>query len=147
MGFSPPFMGFFPPLMGSSPPFVEFAGSLDELRLFYDSGFLMWLVSSLWQMVWGFHPTRALPLERFRSESLMFFPPYLKLDLFKHLIVVCPCARITCALIPWYKRLKHPITRSVEDYFFGLSACYLLIWTTLVANALTVQKMFASPLF
>uniref|UniRef100_A0A2N9ET97 Uncharacterized protein n=1 Tax=Fagus sylvatica TaxID=28930 RepID=A0A2N9ET97_FAGSY len=77
MGFSPPFMSSFPTLVGSSPPYVEFAGSLSDLRLFEASGFLMWLVSSLWQMVWRFHPTRVLPLKRFKSESLMFSPPCL----------------------------------------------------------------------
>jgi hypothetical protein len=139
MGFSPPFMSSFPTLVGSSPPYVEFAGSHSDLRLFEASGFLMWLVSSLWQMVWRFHPTRVLPLERFKSESLMFFPHCLRLDLLKHLIIVCPCARITCALIPWFKQLKHPIICSVEDCFFGFPACHLLIWTTLVANVHIVQ--------
>uniref|UniRef100_A0A2N9ETC6 Uncharacterized protein n=1 Tax=Fagus sylvatica TaxID=28930 RepID=A0A2N9ETC6_FAGSY len=62
MGFSPPFMGSFLPIVVSSPPYVEFNGSLGDLRLFEDCGFLMWPVSSLWQVVWGFHPTRALPL-------------------------------------------------------------------------------------
>uniref|UniRef100_A0A2N9FE55 Uncharacterized protein n=1 Tax=Fagus sylvatica TaxID=28930 RepID=A0A2N9FE55_FAGSY len=56
-----------------------FASSLGGLCLFEDNEFLMWLVSSLWQMVWRLHPARALPLERFRSESLMLFPPCLRL--------------------------------------------------------------------
>ena len=103
----------------------------------------MWLISSLWKMVWRFHPTRALPLERFRPESLMFSPPCLRLDLFKHLIVMCPCSRITCPLMSWYKRLEHPIIRFVE----GLPACHLLIWTTLVANILTVQQNVCKSLW
>ena len=92
MGCSPPFMGSFSPIVASSSPYVEFTGSHGDLCLFEDRGFLMWLVSSLWQMVWGFHPTRALPLERFRSESFMISPPCLRSDPFKHLIVVCLCA-------------------------------------------------------
>jgi hypothetical protein len=124
MGFSPPFMGSFPPIVASSPPYVEFAGSLGDLRLFEDCGFLMWPVSSLWQVVWGFHPTRALPLERFRSESFMISLPCLRSDLFKHLIVVCPFARIACALMPWFRRFEHPTICSVEDCFFGLPACH-----------------------
>jgi hypothetical protein len=98
----------------------------------------MWLVSSFWQMVWGFHPTRALPLERLRSESFIISPPCLRSDPFKHLIVVCPFARIACALRPWFQRFEHPTICSVKDYFYGLPACYLLIWTTLVADALIV---------
>uniref|UniRef100_A0A2N9ILJ8 Uncharacterized protein n=1 Tax=Fagus sylvatica TaxID=28930 RepID=A0A2N9ILJ8_FAGSY len=99
MGFSPPFMGYFPPIVASSPPYVEFVGSLGVLRLFEDRG----------------------------SESLMISPPCLRSDLFKHLIIVCPCAQITCALIPWFKRFEHPTIRSVEDCFFDLPACHLLI--------------------
>uniref|UniRef100_A0A2N9IXG6 Uncharacterized protein n=1 Tax=Fagus sylvatica TaxID=28930 RepID=A0A2N9IXG6_FAGSY len=115
-------MGSFPPFVAFSPPYVELAGSLGDLRLFEDCGFLMWPVSSRWQVVWGFHPTRALSLERFRSESFMISPPCLRSDLLKHLIVVCPCARIACALMPWFKRFEHPTIRSVEDCFFGLPA-------------------------
>ena len=119
-------------------PMWGFGGSLGGLRLFEDNRFLMRLVLSLWQMVWVLHPTWAQPLERFRSKSLMLFPPCLRLDLFKHLIVVCLCARIAWPLMPWFKQLKHPIIRSVEDCFFGLPACHLLIRTTLVANVLIV---------
>ena len=122
--------------MASSPPYVEFTESHGDLCLFEDHGFLMWLVSSFGQMVWGFHPTRALPLERFRSESFIISPPYWRLDSFKHLIVVCPCARIACALMPWFKRFEHPTICSVEDCFYGLPTCHLLIWTILAANAL-----------
>uniref|UniRef100_A0A2N9H240 Uncharacterized protein n=1 Tax=Fagus sylvatica TaxID=28930 RepID=A0A2N9H240_FAGSY len=50
-----------------------FTGSLGGLHLFENNELLMCLVSSLWQMVWKLHPTLALPLERFRSESLMLF--------------------------------------------------------------------------
>uniref|UniRef100_A0A2N9GV24 Uncharacterized protein n=1 Tax=Fagus sylvatica TaxID=28930 RepID=A0A2N9GV24_FAGSY len=83
MGFSPPFMGSFPPIVASSPPYVEFAGSLGDLRLFEDCG----------------------------SESFMISPPCLRSDLFKHLIVVCPFARIACALMPWLRRFEHPTIR------------------------------------
>ena len=89
-------------------------------------------------MVWGFHPTRALPLERLKSESLIISPPCLRSDPFKHLIVVCPYARIACALRPWFQRFEHPTIRLVEDCFYGLLACHLLIWTTLAADALIV---------
>jgi hypothetical protein len=75
-------------------PMWGFTGSLGGLRLFENNELLMCLVSSLWQMVWKLHPTLALPLERFRSESLMLFPACLRLNLFEHLIVVCSCARI-----------------------------------------------------
>ena len=69
----------------------------------------------------------------------MLFPSCLRLDLFKHLIVVCPCARISWPLMPWFKRLEHPIIHLVEDCFsFGLPACHLLIWTSLAADTLTV---------
>jgi hypothetical protein len=138
IGCSPPFTGSFPPIVASSPPYVEFTGSHGDLRFFEDRGFLMWLVSSFWQMVWGFHPTRALPLERLRSESFIISPPCLRSDHFKHLIVVCPCARIACALRPWFQRFEHPTIRSVEDCFYGLPACHLLIWTTLAADAFIV---------
>jgi hypothetical protein len=40
--------------------------------------------------------------------------------------------------MPWFKQLKHPIIHSVEDCFFGLLACHLLIRTTLVADVLIV---------
>jgi hypothetical protein len=86
----------------------------------------------------GVSSNSSSSLERFRSESFMISPPCLRSDLFKHLIVVCPCARIACALMPWFKRFEHPTIRSVEDCFFGLPACHLLIWTTLAANALIV---------
>ena len=88
---------------------------------------LMWPILSFWQVVWGFHLTWALPLERFKSESFMISPPCLGSNLFKHLIVVCPCTRIACALMPWFKQFEHPNIRSVEDCFFGLPACHLLI--------------------
>jgi hypothetical protein len=68
----------------------------------------------------------------------MIFPPCLRSNLFKHLIVVYPCARIACALMPWFKQFEHPTIRSVEDCLFGLPACHLLIWTKLAANALIV---------
>ena len=134
MGFSLPFMGSFRPLWLFPLPMWSFARSLGDLRLFEDFGFLMWPVSSRWQVVWGFHPTRALPLERFRSESFMVSPPCLRSDLLKHLIVVCPCTRIACALRPWFKRFEHQTIRSVEDCSFALPTCHLLIWTTLAAN-------------
>jgi hypothetical protein len=124
-----------------------FASSLGGLCLFEDNEFLMWLVSSLWQMVWRLHPARALPLERFRSESLMLFPPCLRLDLFKHLIVICPCARIVWPLMPWFKRLEHPIIHSVEDCFISLLVCHLLIRTTLVADVLNVLLDLHVPCF
>uniref|UniRef100_A0A2N9FEI1 Uncharacterized protein n=1 Tax=Fagus sylvatica TaxID=28930 RepID=A0A2N9FEI1_FAGSY len=68
-------------------------------------------------MIWRLLPTRALPLERFRSESLLHYPPCLRLDLFKHLIVVCPYAWIAWPLLPWLYRFEQQIIRSVEDWF------------------------------
>ena len=107
------------------------------LRLLDGRGFLMWLGLSLWHMIWRLLPTRALPLERFRSESLILYPPCLRLDLFKHLIVVCPYAWIAWPLLPWLYRFEQQIIRSVEDWFSVVPACHLLIWTSLAIDALT----------
>ena len=83
--------GFFcRPLWVSLRPLWHLTSPLGGLRLLDGKGFLMWLGLSLWHMIWSLLPTRALPLERFKSESLLLYPPCLRLDLFKYLIVVCP---------------------------------------------------------
>jgi hypothetical protein len=127
-----PLWVFCRPLWVSLHPLWWFAGPLGGLRLLDDSGFLMWLGLSLWHMVWGLLPTRTLPHERFRSESLLLYPPCLRLDLFKHLIVVCSYAQIAWPLMPWLNHFKHQIIRSVEDWFsvFVVPTCHLLIWTS-----------------
>ena len=126
---------FLPPLVGFSSPFVAFNQS--PWWLLDGRGFLMWLGLSLWHMIWRLLPTRALPLERFRSESLLLYPPCLRLDLFKHLIVVCPYAWFAWSLLPCLYRFKQKIIRSVEDWFSVVPTCLMLIWTSLAIDALT----------
>uniref|UniRef100_A0A2N9FYH4 Uncharacterized protein n=1 Tax=Fagus sylvatica TaxID=28930 RepID=A0A2N9FYH4_FAGSY len=78
MGLSLPFRGFFcRPLWVSLRPLWHLTSPLGGLRLLDGKGFLMWLGLSLWHMIWRLLPTRALPLERFRSESLLLYPPCL----------------------------------------------------------------------
>ena len=60
-----------------------------------------------------------------------------RLDIFKHVIVVCPYAWITWPLMPWLNRFKQQIIRSVEDWFSVVLAYHLLIQTYLATNALT----------
>ena len=40
--------------------------------------------------------------------------------------------------MPLFKRLEHPIIRSIKDCFISLPVSHLLIRTTLVVNVLTV---------
>ena len=82
-GFITALRGFFcRPLWVSLRPLWRFTSPLGGSRLLDGKGFLMWLRLSLWHMVWRLLPTWALPLEKFRFESLIFYPPWLRLDLF-----------------------------------------------------------------
>ena len=141
----PPFYGFISALCGffcrplwvSLRPLWRLTSPLGGLWLLDGRGFLMWLGLSPWHMIWRLLPTRALPLERFRSESLLLYPPCLRLDPFKHLIIVCPFAWFAWSLLPCIYRFKQQIIRSVEDWFSVVPACHMLIWTSLAIDALT----------
>ena len=132
-----PLWVFLPPLVGFSSPFVAF----------YQSPW--WLAAPWWQgvldvatfvpLAYGLEASSNLStsLKRFRSESLLLYPPCLRLDLFKHLIIVCPYAWFAWSLLPCLYRFKQKIIRSIEDWFSIVPACHMLIWTSLAIDALT----------
>ena len=54
----------------------------------------------------GAPPNSSKSLWEFWFESLLFYPPYLGVDHFKHLIVVCPCTRIVWFFIYFFAMIK-----------------------------------------